>query len=166
MRHGGEKKKYANHGCALAAVISCLSEEVEKGKAKGGKVQGLGGSAGERKAPERAISWRCESCAYVNVDVARVDCRMCRAPRTEKKMETGKVQKRKVGDEEVQGKAREGKGGGKKRAVQTKCGSSSSLSSERSSSSSDLSSEHHSDVYGYVVDSDNVDPDAPELGRA
>ena len=123
------KKKYSNHGCALAAVGSCLSEEVEKGKAKGGKVQGGGGSAGERKAPERAISWRCVSCAYVNVDVARVDCRMCRAPRTEKKMETGKVQKRKVGDEEVQGKAREGEGGGKKRAVQTKRGSSLSSSS-------------------------------------
>ena len=57
-------------------------------------------------------------------------------------------------------------GGGKKRAVQTKRGSSSSLLSERSLSSSDSSSEHHSDVYGYVVDSDNVDPDAPELGRA
>ena len=163
MRHGGEKKKYANHGCALAAVVSQLDE----GKAKGGKVQGGGGSAGERKAPERAISWRCESCAYVNVDVARVDCRMCRAPRTEKKMEMGKVQKRKVGDEEVQGKAREGEGGGKKRAVQMKRGaSSSSLSSERLSSSSDSLSEHHSEVYGYVVDSDNVDPDAPELGRA
>ena len=87
---------------------------------------------GERKAPEGAISWRCESCAYVNVDVARVDCRMCRAPRTEKKMEMGKGQKRKVQDEEVQRKARDGEGGGKKRVVQMKRGSSSSSSSSSS----------------------------------
>ena len=48
------KKKYANHGCALGAVVSHLDEEDLKGKAKGGKAQGGGGSVRERKAPEGA----------------------------------------------------------------------------------------------------------------
>ena len=103
------KKKYANHGCALAAVVSCLSEEDEKGKTRGGKAPGgwggnkaRGRKAGdaEAKGEERAdagkvrcgdvpFSWKCEFCTYTNVDVSRCDCRMCGTARTAKKTKTG-----------------------------------------------------------------------------
>ena len=43
-------KKNGNHSCALAPVISCLSEEDEKGKTKEGKAQGGRGKAHGRKA--------------------------------------------------------------------------------------------------------------------
>ena len=82
-------------GCALAAVVSCLSEEDEKGKTKEGKAQGGRGKAHGRKARDAEgkgeerkeegkacgndgmFSWKCAFCTYTNVDVARRDCRMC-----------------------------------------------------------------------------------------
>ena len=99
-------KKYRDHGCALAAVISCLSEEDKEGKTKEGKAQGGWGKARGRKAGDaeakgeerkeegkaRGIdnfSWKCEFCTYTNVDVVRRDCRMCGMARTAKKMKTG-----------------------------------------------------------------------------
>ena len=101
------KKKYGNHGCALGAVVSCLSEGDKKGKTKEGKVAGGQGKARGRKAGDaedkqgeerkeegkvcgvNAFSWKCEFCAYTNVDVARRDCRMCGTARTAKKTKTG-----------------------------------------------------------------------------
>jgi len=103
------KKKYGNHGCALAAVVSCLSEEDEKGKTGQGTAQGGKGKAGKagRKAQGEegkgegkgeegkahgdigALSWKCIFCTYTNVDVARRDCRMCGTARTAKKLKTG-----------------------------------------------------------------------------
>ena len=101
------KKKYGNHGCALATVVSCLTEEDEDGKTKEGKAQGGWGKAhgrnagdeegkGEKRKEEGkahggdvAFSWKCEFCTYTNVDVARRDCRMCGTARTAKKMKTG-----------------------------------------------------------------------------
>ena len=76
------RTKYANHGCALGAVVSRLDEEDLKGKAKGGKAQGGGGSAWERKAPEGTISWRCDSCTYTNVEwTSRASTAVCVVPR-------------------------------------------------------------------------------------
>ena len=100
-------KKYGTHGCALAAVVSCLSEEDEKGKTKDRKVQGGWGKVHGRKAGDAeakgeeredkgkarggdvAFSLKCEFCTYTNVDVARRDCHMCGTARTAKKMKTG-----------------------------------------------------------------------------
>ena len=101
------KKKYGNHGCALAVIVSRLAEEDLKGKAKDRKVQGGGGTAQERKARDEegkvqerkvleeegkaddAISWKCAFCSYTNVDVTCRNCPMCRTKRTAKKMKTG-----------------------------------------------------------------------------
>ena len=105
------KKKYGNHGCALAAVVSCLTEEYKYGKTKEGMAQGGRGKArgrsagdeegkGEERKEERkeegkarggdiAFSWKCEFCTYTNVDVARRDCRMCGTAWTAKTMKTG-----------------------------------------------------------------------------
>ena len=98
--------KCANHGCALVAVVSCLSEEDKKGKTREGKVPGGRGKARGRKAGDAeakgeeredegkarggdvAFSWKCEFCTYTNVDVARRDCRMCGTARMAKKMKT------------------------------------------------------------------------------
>ena len=107
LSNKAERKKYSNHGCALAAVVSSLSEKEDKGKTKEGKVAGGQGKARGRKAGEgedkqgeerkeegkacgvNTFSWKCEFCTYTNVDIVRRDCRMCGMARTAKKMKTG-----------------------------------------------------------------------------
>ena len=82
------EKKYGNHGCALTAVVSCLSEEDEMGKGKGVGRAGEGaweegtGCGGQGRGEEGGeYGARRRRCVLVEVRVLHLHKRGRRAPR-------------------------------------------------------------------------------------